>query len=137
VMGKKKVLVKIQPEGKYGEFPLPHAPLFRCSRSLCYLGVPLSLLLVHILTPHTSHLASLGARCSADNSGRLFRLHPPIRPHSQPPSRPSIRFLQTPLNPSQQDRSPSIFDDGRKSPRFNIRNGRRSRQANQRNQRSH
>jgi ATP-dependent 26S proteasome regulatory subunit len=63
-MGKKKVLVKIQPEGKYGESP-SMLDIFLPSivpPQLCYLSVPLSLHFVHILTAHTSLRSLLGAR---------------------------------------------------------------------------
>ena len=64
VMGKKKVLVKIQPEGKYGESPLYHLhpPMVRHYRSPRYLDISLSLHLDHIFTPHTSLRSVLGAR---------------------------------------------------------------------------
>jgi hypothetical protein len=63
-MGKKKVLVKIQPEGKYGESPSfqspLHRPSFHKSATSAYRSLDTMVISSHF-TPHTSLRSLLGA----------------------------------------------------------------------------
>lgn len=122
VMGKKKVLVKVQPEGKYGTLPFPHRTRIQFE-SLTF-ALPLS-------------LASLIATRSQWISCRLCPFDPALSTHSKPSSRPPFRLVPTPLDPANETRPSRPDDDGRESSRLDLRDGRRTRTTDQRDQRSH
>ena len=90
VMGKKKVLVKVQPEGKYGTSP----------SSMGFLSLQ----------------DPIWRESSAYFSRRLLSRHPHCFPHAQSACSASIRFLPPALYLAEQDRSPRLAHDGRKSP---------------------